>query len=72
MCVLSLPAEAMNKSTIEKRKKNYQSLILSPQIISHFAKTDSFSTPCQRQLSQQRLPLEFNSRSLRGVEEVLS
>lgn len=39
MC--SLPAEATNKSKIEKRKKNYQSLILSPQIISCFAKIEA-------------------------------
>lgn len=30
MWTLSLPAEAVNKSTIEKKKKNYPSLILSP------------------------------------------
>ena len=36
MWTLSLPAEAVNKSTIEKRKKNYPSLILSPAPPNNF------------------------------------
>lgn len=56
----SLPAEARDKSTIEKRKKRW-SLIPSPRTSPHFAEIDLFLTPCGRQCSQQRWPLECHS-----------